>query len=96
MSNVLGFPQKNIHRKDITHIARADLIAIVALYYLYIEEDTKSANIMFNIFATQAPYTPAIKLTSDEYALFKKATPHAVDTISAVYEKYLVEANKLT
>lgn len=90
--SVHKFPIKK--KDNITHIARADLVPLAALYFKHVQDDPVTAQSLFAAFATQAPQHAAIELTNEQYQAFKIAAKHITEAIQATYDAYLKECEK--
>jgi hypothetical protein len=80
---------------NVSHIARADLVPLAALYYVHVVPDAAKAQSLMAAFCAQARGRAAIELTNVQYQAFKAATKHIVQCIEHTYAAYLKEAERL-
>lgn len=82
-------------KTNVSHVARADLVPLAALYYVHVEPDPEKAHSLMAAFCAQGDRRAAIELTTAQYKAFKAATKHIVHCIERTYSAYLKEAEQL-
>lgn len=90
---VIEMPPRAI--PGISHVARADLVPLAALYYVHVKPDPAKAQSLMAAFCAQARDRAAIELTTAQYKAFKAATKNIVVSIEHTYAAYLKEAEQL-
>jgi hypothetical protein len=91
--SIIKMPVKRM--LNVSHVARADLVPLAALYYVHVDPDPAKAQSLMAAFCAQARSRAAIELTNVQYHAFKDATKHIVQCIERTYAAYLKEAERL-
>ena len=81
--------------RTISHVARADLVPLAALYYVHVAPDQEKAQSLMAAFCAQGRASAAIKLTTAQYRAFETATRQIHENLRTIYEAYKKETEAL-
>lgn len=79
----------------VSHVVRADLVPLAALYYVHVAPDEEKAQSLMAAFCAQGRTSAAIRLTTAQYQAFETATRQIHENLRTIYEAYKKETEAL-